>query len=158
MVPEPEPLAEDLVLLFAALAATTQANVTAAIAQAGFDDLRPSHGFVVQHLQHGPVSIGQLAGRLGITAQGASKVVIELERKGYLTRTPEADDQRRRLVDLTPRGWAAIHAARTARRQVNEELRELLGDDSSAFTDRVRTLAERSGALAALAERRLRPP
>jgi DNA-binding MarR family transcriptional regulator len=155
-VTQPEPIADDLVLLFTALAATTQAEVTAAIANAGYGDLRPSDGYLVQHLQHGPVSIGELAGKLGITAQGVSKVVIEMERKGYVTRTPSAGDQRRRLVELTERGWDAIHTTRRARAHVNRELRAALGSGARAFLDQVSQLAENTGALAALTERRLR--
>lgn len=157
MVTEPEPIAEDLVLLFTALAATTQAEITAALAQAGYGDLRPSDGYLVQHLQHGPVSIGELAGKLGITAQGVSKIVIEMERKGYVSRTPSAGDQRMRLVDLTAKGWDAVHFTRRARARVNRQLRATLGPGARAFLDQVHHLAETSGALAALTERRLRP-
>jgi DNA-binding MarR family transcriptional regulator len=153
----PEPLAEDLVLLFTALAATTQAEITAALADAGYGDLRPSDGYLVQHLQQGARTIGDLAGKLGITAQGVSKIVIEMERKGYVTRTASAGDQRRRFVELTQRGWEAIHATRRARAHVNRELRASLGSGASAFLDQVHQLADSSGALAALAERRLRP-
>lgn len=157
MVTAPEPIAEDLVLLFTALAATTQAQVTAEIAEAGFGDLRPSDGYLVQHLQHGAQTIGELAAKLGITAQGVSKAVIEMERKGYLTRTPSSGDQRKRLVELTDRGWDAIYASRTARAHVNRELRASLGSGARAFLDQVHHLAETTGAFAALTERRLRP-
>jgi DNA-binding MarR family transcriptional regulator len=156
-VTDPEPIGDDLVLLFAALASTTQAEITAAIASAGYGDLRPSDGYLVQHLQQGPVSIGELAQKLGITAQGVSKMVIEMEHKGYVTRTPSPQDQRTRLVDLTQRGWEAIYATRRARAHVNRELRATLGGGARAFLDQVHHLAENSGALTALTERRLRP-
>lgn len=154
---QPEPISEDLVLLFAALAATTQAEVTAALNQAGYGDLRPSDGYLVQHLQHGPVSIGELAGRLGITAQGVSKIVIEMEQRGYVSRTPSPSDQRTRLVDLTERGWDAVHFTRRARAEVNRRLRAVLGPGARPFLDQIHHLAETSGALTALTERRLRP-
>jgi DNA-binding MarR family transcriptional regulator len=157
VVTEPAPIAEDLVRLFTALAATTQAEITGALAKAGYGDLRVSDGYLVQHLQQGPVTIGELAGKLGITAQGVSKIVIEMERKGYVSRTPSAGDQRRRLVDLTEKGWDAIRATRQARAHVNHELRAKLGPGAQAFLDQIHHLAETSGALAALAERRLRP-
>lgn len=153
----PEPMAEDLVLLFAALSATTQAQVTATIGQAGFGDLRPSDGFLIQHLHHGPQSISELADKLGITAQGVSKTVIEMERKGYVTRTASSGDQRRKLVELTSRGWDAIHASRRARADVNRHLRAILGPGAPAFLDQIHHLAETTGATAALTERRLRP-
>ena len=61
MVTEPAPIAEDLVLLFTALAATTQAEITGALAKSGYGDLRISDGYLVQHLQQGPATIGELA-------------------------------------------------------------------------------------------------
>lgn len=154
---EPEPISEDLVLLFIALAASMEAKVTAELDRVGFGDLRVSDGYVVQHLQQGPASIGELAGKLGITAQGVSKIVIELERKGYVTRTPSAGDQRRRLVELTTRAWDAIHATRRARAHVNRDLRATLGAGARPFLDQVNHLAETTGALSELTERRLRP-
>lgn len=154
---EPEPITEDLVLLFIALASAVQAKVTVELEQIGFGDLRVSDGYVVQHLQPGPASIGELAGKLGITAQGVSKIVIELERKGYVTRSPSAGDQRRRLVELTSRAWDAIHATRRARAHVNRDLRATLGAGARPFIDQINLLAETTGALSELTERRLRP-
>jgi DNA-binding MarR family transcriptional regulator len=156
-VTAPEPIADDLVLLFAALADHTRAEIAAAVAEAGYPDLRPSDGYLVQHLLGGAVNIGELAGRMGITAQGVSKVVIEMERKGYVRRSADPADQRTRMVTLTERGWESVYATRQLRAQVNRRLRTMLGAGASAFLDQVRHLAESTGALGALTERRLRP-
>jgi DNA-binding MarR family transcriptional regulator len=66
------------------------------IAGAGFADLRPAHGFVFQHLVRGPIAISELARLLGMTAQGASKLVIELEGLGYVCRQTDPADLRSR--------------------------------------------------------------
>src|SRR5579885_1202213 len=106
MTSTPLPPERDLPLLFAALHAAANANVVRRIAAAGHPDLRPTHGYVFQHLIPGPSRITELADKLGMTLQGASKLVIELERLGYVTRRPDPADGRNRIVELTERGWA----------------------------------------------------
>ena len=93
----------------------------------GFSDVRFSDGLVFQHLVDGPVTIGALAARLGVTQQAASKSVADLERRGYVERTADPDDARARLVSLTARGEAVIGAARDQRAAVTGELAERLG-------------------------------
>ncbi|WP_437936608.1 MarR family winged helix-turn-helix transcriptional regulator [Sorangium sp. So ce341] len=156
---KPAPPDEDLVLLFAALAAATSDEVMRRVERAGHGDLRPSHGYVFQHLIPGPVKVRELAERLGITAQGASKAVAELEELGYVRRRVAEDDQRNRLVELTDRGWAAVEAGRAARAAVNRRLRALLGEEqTAALRASLQRIAERTGGLALLSSRRLRHP
>src|SRR4051812_4328006 len=108
------------------------------LAAQGFGDLRMSHGHVFQHLQAGAVTVRELAEKLGVTAQAASKSTAELERMGYVTRTQGAD-LRVRLLELTDAGRQAILAGRLARAGVNAELRLRLGDDAEAFDKALRT-------------------
>ena len=149
------PLREDLSLLLTALTAWSQDQVMHQLAAAGFGDLRVSHGYVFQHLQAGPVTVRELAEKMGVTAQAASKSTGELERLGYVTRTQGAD-LRVRLIELTKAGHQAILSARLARAGANAELRLRLGEDAEAFDKALRTLAESTGALDELASRRLR--
>src|SRR3954471_6132740 len=72
------------------------------LADAGYPDARFAHGFVFQHLIPGPLAVSELSERLDMTAQGASKAVIELERLGYVQREP-GEDRRVRRVALTDR-------------------------------------------------------
>ena len=98
------------------------------LAAAGFDDVRFNDGVVNQHLVGGPLTLGALAERLGVTQQAASKSVADLERRGYVERTPDPDDARARLVGLTERGRAVIAAAREQRAALGRELEERLGE------------------------------
>src|SRR3712207_2346212 len=82
------------------------------IAADGMGDLRFADGFVFQHLVPGPLPIGALAERMGVTQQGASKAVADLERRGYVERAADERDARVRTVRLTERGHAAIEAGR----------------------------------------------
>jgi DNA-binding MarR family transcriptional regulator len=148
----------DLVLLFTALHAACDADVLRRLDALGFGDLRPAHGYVFQHLVPGSAAIGDLARKLGMTAQGASKLVIELEQLGYVTRTTDPRDRRSHDVSLTERGWAAIDAGRTARAEITSRLLDHLGE--SAANDLIRSLqrlAEHTGGLETLLARRLRP-
>lgn len=146
----------DLPLLLTAASAAADERVFRRLAGTEFSDLRYSHGFVFQHLMLGAITIGTLAERLGITQQGTSKVVAELERMGYVRRIVAAYDQRVRLVELTERGMASVQAKRRARAEVGAELMALLGPDAGRFLAILHQLAKSSGGLDRLTSRRLR--
>jgi len=154
----PIPPERDLVILLTALHAGATTAVTRRMDDAGFADLRPAHGYVFQHLVEGPARVTELARKLGMTAQGASKSVIELEQMGYVVRQSDPGDQRYRPVALTQRGWEAIEAARAARAVVNAELFAAAGPSAGeGLLALFQLLAERTGDLRELLARRLRP-
>jgi DNA-binding MarR family transcriptional regulator len=97
------------------------------LAADGFADARFADGVVFQHLVGGPLTIGSLAGRLGVTQQAASKSVLDLERRGYIERIPAPADSRAHLATLTERGHAVIAAARAHRLTLSSELASHLG-------------------------------
>ncbi|MFV2194728.1 MarR family winged helix-turn-helix transcriptional regulator [Nocardiopsis sp. LOL_012] len=154
---EPDDLDTGTLALFVGSAAAS--SVQDALATHGFADLRTSHGYVFQHLVEAEPTIGDLAEKLDMTPQGASKAVVELERLGYTERFPSPGDARVRRVRLTPRGRAAVEAARAARTETEERLRRRLGDDAlhtlrSLLTD----ILDEFGAAAAVRRREVRPP
>jgi DNA-binding MarR family transcriptional regulator len=152
------PPEEDLTLLFAALNAATNADVVRRIAAAGHPDLRPAHGYVFQHLIVGPTRVTELAEKLGMTMQGASKLVVDLERLGYVERRTDPNDGRNRIVSLTARGWAGIEAGREARAAVTAELRAALDEPTATLlVGALQRLAEHIVVLSTLLARRLRP-
>ena len=117
---ELDPAQLDVVLaaLFAGLALNER--VTERLHTDGFDDVRFSHGFVFQHLVPGPLAVGELARRMGVSQQAASKAAAELERLGYVERAPDPADARVRRLALSARG-------RAARAAVADELAGVLG-------------------------------
>ncbi|MEU5691752.1 MarR family winged helix-turn-helix transcriptional regulator [Actinosynnema sp. NPDC020468] len=147
----------DLTLLFTALSAACDTEVRERMARAGHPDVRTVHGYVFQHLLVGPARITDLADLLGMTAQGASKVVAEMERVGYAKRTTDPQDSRVRQVSLTEHGRDAVEAGRAARAEVTRNLLAHLEDGGDALVGGLDLLAHRTGALTALLARRLRP-
>ena len=72
-----------------------------ATAEQGYVDQGRSDGFVLRTLGAGPTTISGLAERLEITKQGASQIVDDMERRGYVERRPDPSDARARLLQLT---------------------------------------------------------
>lgn len=141
---------DDPLLLLAAAAAGAAARVDERIRAAGFTDLRPSHTALFAALAPSAPSVRELAGRLGISPQAASKAVLELERLGYLHR--DAD----RRIALTERGEAAVQTARESRAQLRRELDALLGDRAASQLRRLlRVVASDTGGYAAMDAARL---
>ncbi|WP_328686860.1 MarR family transcriptional regulator [Streptomyces caniferus] len=148
----------DLSLLLTAASAGADEAVRRKLEEAGFGDVRRSHGYVFQHLLDGPLTIGRLAELLGMTGQGASKAVKELESLGYVLRTPDPEDARARLVGLTERGHHVVSEARAARGAFRDEVRTVLGEaDTDQLLRSLQTLAVHTGGLDLLLRRKLKP-
>ena len=115
-------------------------RVSVGLAEAGFDDLRPAHTAVFQHIEAGGSRLTDLAERAQITKQSMGYLVDYLEQRGYLERRPDPSDRRAALISLTDRGWAQVRAALRIIAAIEEEwtsalgrprmqqLRDLLGD------------------------------
>jgi DNA-binding MarR family transcriptional regulator len=86
-------------------------QVIAGLAEAGFDDIRPAHTAVFQHIEADGSRLTDLAERAQITKQSMGYLVDYLEEHGYLERRPEPNDRRATLIHLTDRGWAQIETA-----------------------------------------------
>jgi DNA-binding MarR family transcriptional regulator len=112
----------DLISQIALLGAAVNQRVAAGLAGAGFDTLRPGHGYVIQRLLTGPQQISAMAADLGVSQQAVSKTVKELVRLGFVTQTIDDGDSRRRPVSLTDRGRAAVDRARLIRADIERRL------------------------------------
>jgi DNA-binding MarR family transcriptional regulator len=129
------------------------------IAADGLEDLRMADGVVFQHLVPGPLAIGELAARLGVSQQAASKSVADLERRGYVLRDADPADGRARHAVLTERGEAAIAAGRRHRAAIQAELAARLGAERVEGARRALVdVLEALGGTAAVRGRRVRPP
>jgi DNA-binding MarR family transcriptional regulator len=89
-----------------------KSQLHAHLAAGGYADVGPTFGYVFRILEAEAVSLRELAARLGMTAQGAHKVVEDMVAKSYVRREADPHDARVTRLRLTPRGMAAVAAAR----------------------------------------------
>jgi DNA-binding MarR family transcriptional regulator len=122
----PEPAALDLGYLGFFLGLRVNELVMDRMAAAGFENVRESHGFVIQHLIDADRTITELAERMAVTQQAASKVVAELVDLGVLVASP-GEDRRAKRIRLSRRGWEAVRLGRRARRQIEARLAKAVG-------------------------------
>ena len=101
------------------------------LAERGHPDVRPAHGYAFQAIGPDGTTATALGERLNITKQAAGQMVDELTRLGYVTREPDPDDGRRRLVQLTPRGVDCLRASADVFEEIVAEWRAR-GDDVDA--------------------------
>jgi DNA-binding MarR family transcriptional regulator len=80
----------------------------AELARRGHPDLRPAHGFALQAIGLGGATAAETGRRLGISKQAAGKTIDRLTELGYVHRSGDDADRRRKLARLTPRGIEAL--------------------------------------------------
>ena len=111
------------------------------LAHQGHPDARPAHGFALQALGRDGTTAADLGRRLGVSKQAAAKSIAALEAQGYVERSTDGVDARRRLVRPTARG----HDLLTRSARILDELRarwvaELGEDRVAAIEDDLRAV------------------
>jgi DNA-binding MarR family transcriptional regulator len=81
-------------------------GIEAALAEAGYGDIRPGDAKVFPFVPPEGIQIRDLAIRAGVRKQTMAQSVDQLERAGYVERRPNPRDGRSRLIVLTERGRA----------------------------------------------------
>jgi DNA-binding MarR family transcriptional regulator len=104
------------------------------LAELGFDDVRPAHGFAFVRLAPNGATGNELAEHLGVTKQAASQMLDYLEQHGYIVREPHPRDGRGKIAVLTARGWDCIRATETTLAAMERRWEEGTG------TERMNTL------------------
>lgn len=64
--------------------------------------LGPRHRSALAQIREGELTVGALASHLGLTLPTVSGVVADLERAGFVRRTPDPKDRRRTLLSVCP--------------------------------------------------------
>jgi DNA-binding MarR family transcriptional regulator len=151
-----DPAALDLGHLATFVGHAYEEHVQAALDAAGLTGLRHAHGYVFQHLLAAEPTMGELAARMEVTQQAASKVTAELAELGYVERVPDPDDARCRRLRLSARGRQAVAVAREARAALDRRLAERVELDTlrAGLGDVLQEL----GALPRIRSRRVKPP
>ncbi len=98
------------------------------MAAAGFPDRGFPDGRVLRLCAGSEgVTASRIGRQLGITRQGAGKIVAGLRDRGFVTLSASSCDGREKVVALTPRACDYLAAQRTAARRLERELREQVG-------------------------------
>jgi DNA-binding MarR family transcriptional regulator len=99
-----------------------QADTQRIIDEAGLPIQTAQYPYLAAIDRQGPLTIGELTMAVGISQPGVTRTVSQLSALGFLQVRPSPDDQRRRVVGLTPAGeeivlrskayiWPRIEAA-----------------------------------------------
>jgi DNA-binding MarR family transcriptional regulator len=102
------------------------------MAAAGFPDRRFPDGRVLRLCaRSGELTASQIGRELGITRQGAGKIVADLRDRGFVALGSSSSDARQKVITLTPRALDYLAAQRAAARRIEQELTEQIGDEAS---------------------------
>ena len=123
-----QPVDFDLPVLVSLTGPAVSQLVLEHIHNAGHQGVKASHGYVIQRLIEEEPTIGALAVSLGMTQQGASKQVNDLESLGFVVRVSDEHDGRIRYVRLTEAGWSVLEAGRRARAQLERAVISRVGE------------------------------
>jgi DNA-binding MarR family transcriptional regulator len=100
-----------------------------AMAAAGFDDRAFPDGRVLRICSgSADVTISQIGRELGITRQGAGKVVTKLRDRRYVTISDSTVSGREKVVSLTPRARDYLAAHREAAQNIERQLHQEVGE------------------------------
>ncbi|HSS58109.1 MAG TPA: MarR family transcriptional regulator, partial [Solirubrobacteraceae bacterium] len=75
-------------------------DIHAALQQAGFGDIRPTHANVFPFVPPDGITVSELAELARVRKQTMAQAVDQLERMGYVERRANPHDRRSRLVFL----------------------------------------------------------
>jgi DNA-binding MarR family transcriptional regulator len=70
--------------------------------------LSPRHVAALEQLLDRPLTVSELASRLGLTLPTVSGVLADLDRAGFIERHPDSADRRRTIVQVIPAQAALI--------------------------------------------------
>jgi DNA-binding MarR family transcriptional regulator len=101
------------------------------LAAAGFDDRKFPDGRVLRLCSRfTETTTSQIGRELGISRQGAGKIVSDIRDRGYLEVTASATSGREKTVRLTPTAVAYLAAQRKAARGIERQLRADIGAEA----------------------------
>jgi DNA-binding MarR family transcriptional regulator len=108
-----------------------QKRVDEEMAASGFPDRGFPDGRVLRLCARSQeVTASEVGRELGISRQGAGKIVAGLRDRGFVTLTASSADGREKVVNLTPRARDYLSAQRSAALRIEREVRAQLGAEA----------------------------
>ena len=122
-----------LVRLLSMALASGLDDLHAELARRGHGALRPVHGYALNAVAGGCDTTSEIAPRLGMTKQGAAKVVQHLLDEGYVAQGDSgAGDARRKPLRLTAKGRRVVALSVEVQGRIEQDWAALAGARSSA--------------------------
>lgn len=91
----------------------------------------------------GPMTIGELAEAVGITQPGATRTLGQLVEAGFVEARASDEDQRRKLMSLTPEGQALIdRSKREIWPRIEAAVRDLCGELTGPLLDQLAAMED----------------
>jgi DNA-binding MarR family transcriptional regulator len=113
-------------------------RLDAALAEAGFEDHGFPDGRVLRLCARSTDATAADIGReLGMTRQGAAKIVADLRDRGYVRVSASPTDGREKHIRLTARARRYLEVQRAAARRIERDLRDEVGRDGFDALDRL---------------------
>lgn len=100
-------LAEEFLKTFPAIGR----SMTRYLRESGEEETTMMQVSVLFHIQQQPITTSELAKKRNVSLQAASALVQGLVEKGWVTRTPDPNDRRQSLLELSAEGAARAEAA-----------------------------------------------
>jgi DNA-binding MarR family transcriptional regulator len=114
-----------------------QGELDKAMAAAGFDRAFPDGRVLRMCRAPAEMTISQIGRELGITRQGASKLITSLRDRGYVTINDSTTNGREKIVKLAPYGLDYLATHQRAARAIERRTRRELGVDGFAALGRL---------------------
>lgn len=99
------------------------------LAHYGHTELTPVHTALISNLDIEGTRITVIAERAGVTKQAIGQLANDLEKQGYIERTPDPADGRASLLKFTPKGQQFLLDAHEIKKEIEAEYSAILGAD-----------------------------
>lgn len=126
------PISRDIAPIIGAAGRAVIAAMMTRLSARGFDGMTPAFATLIPQLDAAGQRARVLAQRSGVSKQAMSKLLRELETRGYIEQAPDPTDTRAKLVRLTKRGAALRAACLEARHELQALASETLGQGKLA--------------------------
>ena len=107
-------------------------QIFAGVVAAGYEDVNPAHVSLFRFPGLDGQRPSEVADQVQITKQSVNDLLRHLEARGYLTRAPDPDDGRARIVRLTAEGRKLQETVHAQARLAEQRIAEVLGADRYA--------------------------
>jgi DNA-binding MarR family transcriptional regulator len=102
------------------------------LVEAGYGDIRPTHGCVFRFVREEGLRLTDLATFAGMTKQSIGEIVDDLAERGYVERFPDPADRRAKLIRLTEKGEQAQAIGQSLFAKLEQRLADRYGADRVA--------------------------